>query len=233
MFALNSMIPTNYAILKEGPYRNPAKTPHYISDKSKEGLAKREAERKAKIVKREHKEVTLALIEIPEITISKTSTPPKIDGKLNDTVWKTAAKFGNYWQYYGAKRVQKNYQSYGYVTYDNSKIYFGIYSYKGSNNYLEKQGDGGKVWEDDSIEIFFDPEGKGKYIQFGITSKGARWSSIGNINFDVKTSKTDDGYIVEVAIPFTLIGATPKSGDIWRVNTCRSDYDLIIPHSAW
>jgi len=233
MFAMNSMLPSTYALLKEGPYKITAKTAHYISDKSKEGLAKREAERKAKIVKREQKEVALTLIEIPELTISKTKAKPVIDGKLNDPVWKTAARFGNYWQYDGAKKVQKDYQSYGYVTYDDSKIYFGIYCYKGSKNYLEKQGDGGKVWEDDSVEIFFDTEGKGNYVQFGINSKGARWASTGKIDFEVKTSKTDDGYIVEVAIPFALIGATPKTGDIWRVNTCRSDYDLMVPHNAW
>jgi len=233
MFAMNSILPSTYAILKEGPYRNKADTVHKIYDKSKEGLAKLKAERKAKIVTRKKEEVALTLIEIPELTVTKAKTKPVIDGKLNDPVWKTAARFGNYWQYDGAKRVQKNYQSYGYVTYDDTNIYFGVYCYKSTKNYTEKQGDGGKVWEDDSIELFFDPESKGNYIQFGITSKGARWASTGKIDFEVKTSKTSDGYIVEAAIPFSLIGMTPKLGDMWRVNTCRSDYDLITPHSGW
>lgn len=233
-FAMNTLAPKWYNALTKGPYRNKALTPHYVSDNPAD-IQKLVERRKKKVVASAEGTDTskISIIPLPEVKVPKTSNPPKIDGNLDDAAWKTAGVCDNYWYYNGSSKVEANYQTTTKVCYDDTNIYFGMYMKKGSNNYHEKEKDGGKIWEDDSIEIFFDPEAKNTFVQFGVNSLGYRFSTVGSVEFKTKAKKVDDGYILEIALPFSLIGRTPVSGEMWRANVCRSEYDQIVPHSNW
>ena len=191
LFAYNSMSDKWYDALKMGALRAKAVQPHKIGP-TKEDLRRAIARRKRLIVKKPKKEVALKIIPLPKVSIPKTSVKPKIDGKLDDPVWKKAARIGNFWYYDGSKRVEKANQTVAYITYDDNNIYYGIYCYKKIKKYRAKEKDGGKVWEDDSIELFFDPEGKGEsYIQFGANSKGYRFSNTGTVSYTHLTLPTN------------------------------------------
>jgi len=231
LFAINTLGPKWYNALKEGPYKNKAIAPHYTSDNPAD--IQKFVDKRKKMVVPSKEDGKITLIPLPEVKVPKTNSPPVLDGKLDDACWKKAAVCGNYWYYDGAGRVTKNYQTTTYVTYDDNAIYFGFDCKKGTTNYTELNKDGGKIWEDDSVELFFDPMQKNTFVQFGVNCLGYRFSSIGNIDFRTKARKTADGYILEVAVPFSLIGQVPVSGAMWRVNVCRSEYDESVPHSNW
>jgi hypothetical protein len=100
------------------------------------------------------------------------------------------------------------------------------------------------LWEQDAVELMIDPDGDGfRYVELQVSptnlvfdtwfdSRRApapfghiTWSS--NLRSAVETRGTpnddgeDDGYVVEIAIPFsalaTMNGNTPQAGNEWRV----------------
>lgn len=187
-----------------------------------------------KIIETTKEEEKFAIIAIPEITITRTDKAPVLDGVLDDSVWKQAARVTDFWYYDGTGKVSEENQTIALIIYDDKNIYFGIKSKKANPEYKIDAVDGGKTWEDDSIELFFDIEGKAKgFSQFGMNANGARFATTGKLDFKCKTKKTDTGWILEAALPFSALGKTPQKGEMWRVNICRNEYTLPTPHCGW
>ena len=176
----------------------------------------------------------LAIVPLPTLRIPKVKTPPVIDGKLDDAIYKTAAVAGNFWYYDATGHPEKEIQTTAYVCYDDTNLYLGIYCAKSEATYKMVAGDGGKTWEDDSIELFFDPKGDGKdFYQMGTSVSGGRFANKGDISWTRKTVAGKNGWVLEMAIPFALLGGTPTPGTQWRANICRNDYVLGTPHTNW
>jgi len=186
-----------------------------------------------KIIEKTEEE-KFTIIEIPGLIITKTEVPPVIDGILDDIAWKKAVKATDFWYYDATGKVPGNNQTIAYITYDDKNLYFGIFCKKEKLIYKSDAIDGGKTWEDDSIELFFDIEGKAKsFNQFGMNVSGARFSTTGKLNWKCKTKKDKNGWYLEAAMPFSSLGQKPKKGEMWRINICRNEYTLPVPHSAW
>ncbi|MBI3920238.1 MAG: DUF4838 domain-containing protein [Armatimonadetes bacterium] len=105
-------------------------------------------------------------------------------------------------------------------------------------------------FSDDSIELFFDPEGRGEtYYQFCINSLGAVYDALENptavgatatitwnSGVQVKTSVGKDYWELRAAFPFAAwVTKTPQAGSTWRFNLCRNRYTELEgpPFSAW
>lgn len=94
-----------------------------------------------------------------------------------------------------------------------------------------------RLMNDDSVEIFLDPENdRDSYYQMIINSRGcyssAAWpskkdyvqgiSKSWNPKPVVKTSVNNSGWTCELLIPFETMGGAPAKGSIWAVNFCRN-----------
>lgn len=75
---------------------------------------------------------------------------------------------------------------------------------------------------DDSVEIYVDPRTGGGYLRLALNSLGVAKSSAAG-GWQVATGVEPDRWLVEVRIPFALIGTTPAVGDVWGLNVCRND----------
>jgi len=105
-------------------------------------------------------------------------------------------------------------------------------------------------FSDDSIELFFDPGGKGRtFYQFCINSNGAVYDALedptapgatATVTWDsgikVKTAVGKDYWELRAALPFAgLAKKAPQPGETWRFNLCRNRYAEPgkPPFSAW
>lgn len=105
-------------------------------------------------------------------------------------------------------------------------------------------------FNDDSLELFLDPEGQGKqFFHFCINSRkavydaavdpfaiGAKEIVTWNSSIQVKSATGDDYWELRLAVPFAELGmAAPKAGATWRFNLGRNRQTEPgqTPNSAW
>jgi len=164
----------------------------------------------------------------------------KIDGKLDEVDWKKADVYGgfNYLKAIGGgkPKVETNFR----ILKDNEAIYLGIYC---QEPYMDKLKDAflprdSSFWERDSVEIFFDPEGRGfNYYQFAVTVSNAQWDAYwiegGHTSggyysaiWKSATYKGDNFWSVEVKIPLYCFFYTPKEkfSKVWLINITRNRF---------
>src|SRR5262245_23812118 len=65
----------------------------------------------------------------PRVTPTRTDTPPVIDGKLDDPVWKSAARLGGFVQQRPNEGTPASEKTDVYIAYDKDTLYFGIYAH--------------------------------------------------------------------------------------------------------
>ncbi len=73
------------------------------------------------------------------------------------------------------------------------------------------------LWLNDSVRIDLVPDGRRDGLSFILNPLAAHWPD----GWNVATTRRQGSWLAEVAIPFTLLGATPNPGETWRVNVSR------------
>ena len=175
-------------------------------------------------------------------------TPPKIDGKLDDPVWESAAlidKFPAFW-----KGVDTGKTTRARLLWDRDALYFSAtMTDKEMRSFGTKRND--KLWNGDVFELFFKPSvERPEYYEFQVNPKsvllelpfpkrGAPFEEIAALpdsGFTAvatvdgtldKPGDEDRGWTVEGRIPwsrFANTGGRPASGATWRFALCRYDY---------
>ncbi|MBR6373239.1 MAG: hypothetical protein IKS20_08660 [Victivallales bacterium] len=93
-------------------------------------------------------------------------------------------------------------------------------------------GQGGQVWNDDCVEIFFNSGDRNRLLnQFVVSAGGGRWMGRGTgepVNeytaWKAVVAKEKDAWLVKAEIPFTLLGwsKAPASNELLRFNIARN-----------
>jgi hypothetical protein len=88
-----------------------------------------------------------------------------------------------------------------------------------------------------ALEVFLDPgRSRLKYFQFAVTAGGHKYDGLGmdgawNTFWEAKAAVGQDGYNLEIRIPFASLAVRPPSvGDVWGLNVCRH---RDTTHSTW
>ena len=189
----------------------------------------------------------LSYAEPPTIEVTRVEQPPVIDGKLDDAVWKQAAKATDFCLV-GSHKVPSGLTDAWLVT-DGQFLYLAFLCHDAHlGELVSKQTlrDSG-VHADDSLEIFVDAGTAGKtYFHFLL--------SVGNVQADQMMmkglSKRDwdaswrsaifvdpkivaaAGWSAEVAIPLYVFRRKPGPEN-WRINLCRNKRTPPIEYSSW
>jgi hypothetical protein len=184
----------------------------------------------------------------------------KLDGKLDEPVWKSAASTGLFVRSTdGAKAEQATEAK---VLWDDKYLYVG-FTMEDSDVWTTMTARDDKLWTQEAVEMFIDADGDGKtYIELQTNPKGAIFDSYlpgyrANQNdFDAgmkvavhvdgtvdKRDDTDKGWSVEMQIPFEaakgkekeMRNVPPTVGTLWRVNFFRMDMNKGKPQTgtAW
>ena len=172
--------------------------------------------------------------------------PPVIDGRLDDPAWSHARRLGPCWLLGGAGELPAA-ATYFRVVWTSTTLYVAASCDEplGDRITAEITEYDGPVYTDDSVEIFLDPEGAGAgYAQLAVNTLGTRfdarqlgerlltrWYITGgprqaswDPTWAAKARVEEEGWIVELAIPFEYLGGTPRPGDTWGANFCRERY---------
>jgi hypothetical protein len=187
-----------------------------------------------------------------------TTTPPIIDGKLDDDAWTRASWTDLFIDIEGNIKPRPRFRTRAKMLWDDRYFYFAAD--------LEEPHVSGTLTKHDSVifhdndfEIFLDPTGTGLgYFEFEINALNTGWDLFldkpyrqkgrADNSWDIPGLKTavhirgtlndprdtDDGWSLEIAIPWTAMAARsersmpPEPGDEWRVNFSRVEWQYDI-----
>jgi hypothetical protein len=165
-----------------------------------------------------------------------TATPPVIDGKLNDDVWKNGEwidDFTQYEPYNGQKPSQRTEFN---IIFDDNNIYVGIKSFDSSPDSIVKrltrrdQVDGDEVgivfdsFHDLRTGFLFATSVAGVKSDQMFTGDGESQDQTWDPNWWVATSIDSLGWIAEMKIPFSQLRFEKGSSEVWGLEVYRTLY---------
>ncbi len=170
-----------------------------------------------------------ALAGRPRIAATRTDTPPDIDGRLDDAVWRTAAMLSEFVQQSPLDGAPATEETEVYIAYDDDHLYFGFYLHYSDPSIMRaNRVDRDRSFSDDLMTVYLDTfMDQQRSYDFDlnaynvqgdgiINSGGARGGDGGRnpIPFADRSWDTlfhsgaeivEDGYTAEMAIPFKSI----------------------------
>jgi hypothetical protein len=170
-------------------------------------------------------------------------SPPKIDGSVDDPAWQKAGAGVAKHFYRDTDGGSSGWDTRAMALWDRDNLYVAMVIPEPHIDQLVgkvTEGRDGAIWQDDGVELFFDPGATGKRSwQLAVNCRGAfkdvadngdaRWNPEWQ-----RAVKTGDGsYSIEMAIPFAVMAALVEPGDVWGVNFCRNRQVAPAENSAW
>jgi hypothetical protein len=183
-------------------------------------------------------------LDLPVYEVSRTATPIKVDGKLDDAVWANAPRFRDF-------RLNLDgspgpYKTQARALYDDTFLYFS-FRCRDDNVWATLRIRDQHLWEEEVVEVFLqaDPH-QTSYIELEVNPLGTMldiylldirkplhyesWNSE-KLKWGVQVFGTVDGkngdqeWTCEIALPLedivTAKNLPPQAGDRWRLNLCR------------
>jgi hypothetical protein len=168
------------------------------------------------------------------VRISKFEKPPVIDGKLDDDAWKTAVAFKDFYQTSPGDNTTPSKPTEVMMGYDSKTLYIGFHCFDEPDKVRASVAKRDDVLNgiEDSIRVLldtFNDQRKAYVLAFnplGVQMDGIRTEGV-NVDFSVdivmesKGTLTNDGYIVEVAIPFKSLRYDAGKGKLWGIQIFR------------
>ena len=151
----------------------------------------------------------------PKITLATTETTPKIDGELNDECWKTATKGTGFFRFPTKEPIEQQTEVWMCSSKKSLLIAFHcLESQPETIKALETQRNG-KLDQDDRVLILIDSQNSRRGAsEFWVNANGTQLQSLDGGSADnqawqgdwtAATKRTNDGWIVEIEIPFSLL----------------------------
>ena len=161
-----------------------------------------------------------ALAGRPTVRPTRTSTPPAIDGRLDDDVWDTAATLTTFVQYQPIDGAAPSEPTEVYIAYDDDHLYFGFYAHYSDPSIMRaNRVDRDRASQDDLLTIYFDTFlDQQRSYDFDVNAYNVQGDGIINLSrrgggipfadrswdtlFDSGAQIVHDGFTAEMAIPF-------------------------------
>lgn len=187
--------------------------------------------------------------------IPQVAAAPVLDGRLTEACWQQAAAYLGSFRL-GLSPIKARHSREAWACYDSRCLYLAVKLQRQPGQPLRvftKGDDDGKIWEDDEIELFFDPFGTGsEYYQIILNSGGYLFDAThryvtvldpaGATPTDTKRENlmdtkwssglrrqivvSDDYWTAELALPWASIGlAGAPAGHDLRFNVTSADWD--------
>jgi len=176
-------------------------------------------------------------------SIVRATVPAKIDGVLDDEIWKTAVRIPLEYEWSPGDNIKAPVETMSYVAFDDGHIYIAFDARDPEPGRIRAHLDDRDLpFQDDSVGFFLDTFNDGRRgFQFRINPLGVQMDAS---NSDVTGNEdwswdaiwqsrariTADGYVVEVAIPFSSL-RFPRSSEpqTWGFMTMR-DWPRSVRH---
>ena len=167
-------------------------------------------------------------------TIAMTTSPIVLDGVLNEAAWMTAPRIGDLVQRQPATGEAPSERTEVALLRDANNLYIGVVAYDSEPSRVlasQMARDGG-LGNDDRIEILLDTfRDRRNAFYFATNPVGTLLDGLafsnGDLNnewdaiWDVRTRRTNEGWVAEFAIPFKSLNF-PAEGGNWGFNISRT-----------
>lgn len=167
------------------------------------------------------------------LRISRTDTPPMLDGRIGDEVWERAAAIDDLLQYLPADHVEPSERTEVFVLYDDEYLYVGARMWdREPGEITARQMIHGQTQQwDDSFAVLLDPfNNKRTGYSFQVNPNGTRRDGVFETATDLNRSwegiwhaeaqVDEQGWTAEIAIPFKTLNFDPNNAD-WGFNAYR------------
>ena len=157
------------------------------------------------------------------VPIRRAATPPVLDGRLDDVVWKEATPLDRFVQYEPVDGVLPPQQSVGRVAYDDEFLYVAFRAYEPDRNNIRAtmhpRERGGEL--DDKVAVAIDTynDNRRAYVfrvspvglQFdGVKTEGQQTDDTPDLVWHSAARIDDEGWVAELAIPFASLRLPPR-----------------------
>jgi hypothetical protein len=118
----------------------------------------------------------------PTVSAIRSNDPPRIDGRLDDPVWRDAARITEFVQQRPLEGAPATEQTEVYVAYDSDTIYLGIYAHYSDPKLIRaNRVDRDQTGGDDTVQVYFDPflDQQRAYV-FSVNGYGVQSDSVLN-----------------------------------------------------
>ncbi|HSG63753.1 MAG TPA: sugar-binding protein [Gammaproteobacteria bacterium] len=163
------------------------------------------------------------------VQIARTTTPPVLDGQLDDPVWMLAAVVDDMHQILPNEYDNPSERTTVYLLYDDNYLYVGARMHHEHVPMLAtrlRQGE--NYWGDDLFSVMLDTfNDQRNGYRFQVNSNGVRMQALfqdttrelwdWNGIWDVQVTRDGTGWTAELAIPFKTVSFDPE-GDTWGIN---------------
>jgi hypothetical protein len=169
--------------------------------------------------------------EVPA-QIPRFETAPVIDGQLNDAVWQNAAVFGDFLQINPGDNIPPNNPTEVFIGYDSKNFYIAFVAREEKGKVRATVAKRDNIFNDDYIGMYIDTfnDQRQAYTFFfnplGIQADGNFTEGRGedysiDIVMESKGTVTEDGYVIEVAIPFKSLRYEAGKNKLWGIHIFR------------
>lgn len=158
---------------------------------------------------------------------------PKIDGRLDEEIWKQAAVFKDFIQTSPGDRIAPSKETEVYVFYDEKNLYIGFKCWDEKDKIRASVAKRDQVTDEDNVRVWLDTYDDQRraytfaFNPFGIQQDGIYTEGRGtdfsvDIVMESKGVILDWGWSVEVKIPFKSLRYAAGEGKMWGFNVARN-----------
>jgi hypothetical protein len=170
---------------------------------------------------------------------------PQLDGRLDDAVWAQAEVIDAFIQQEPMEGAPASERTEVRILYDADRIYFGVRAFDSEPERIvatEMRRNADRILQEDNIQIILDtfmdsrsaymfvttPLGARLEQQVAEEGEGGRQGASSNVNRDwdglwaSAASRTSDGWVAEIAIPFSTLRFPDSAVQSWGVNLMRN-----------
>ena len=164
------------------------------------------------------------------VEMARTSTPPAIDGRLDEDAWRRATLVSDLHQMDPIEFSEATEKTEFYVLYDQDALYVAARMWDSQADKITANTlrQGAWIGNDDQLILILDPYNEGREgYQFQLNPNGVRYDGLFvgpnqvQWNWDgiwqAAVTQDDDGWIAELAIPFKTLSLAADS-DTWGIN---------------
>jgi Domain of unknown function (DUF5916)/Carbohydrate family 9 binding domain-like len=180
----------------------------------------------------------------PKMNVSIIQGEIKIDGKLDDSGWKTAVLVKDFVENSPGDQVEPPVKTKAYITYSDSHIYVAFVCQDNPSSIRASMCERDNLGRDDNVGFFIDTYGDGTWAYFfnvnpyGIQAD-ALWSKNGgeDSNYDLIWESmgrmTESGYQIELAIPFSSLRFPDDDKQVWKAEFWRNHQTEVRRQYSW
>ena len=163
------------------------------------------------------------------LNIERTYKSPKIDGKLDEDIWKTSEIATDFVQFrpdIGIKQPN-NERTEVRVTYDDNAIYFGAKMFDEPDKIMSQITQRDNFGQNDFFRVILNPNNDAQnntiFIVFSSGSQADAIATLENSDYgwnavwDSAVKKNDDGWTVEIKIPYRALRFANEAVQTWGI----------------